>query len=235
MLLNCGVGEDLRVLWTARRSNQSILKISPEFSLEGLMMKLKLQYFGHLMRRTGLLMTWWWTLITWCAAIFGVEKSWTRLSYWIDTETETCMDQTVKNAHPQHGQENTSLCFISIFWAVSLIIWLQLPLLFPSRFTIYFFLYLTLVLKFFDISICVYMSYFIFYKICYVAGVWVLQKVEKFPRSFCSHIVFVWFLPEYFYLSFKTQLSFDFSTISISEERAVCEPSVCLMGHCENL
>ena len=43
----------LRVPWTARRSNQSILKeISPEYSLEGLMLKLKPQYFGHLMRRT---------------------------------------------------------------------------------------------------------------------------------------------------------------------------------------
>ena len=43
----------LRVLWTARRLNQSILKeISPEYSLEGLMLKLKLQYFGHLMGRT---------------------------------------------------------------------------------------------------------------------------------------------------------------------------------------
>ena len=54
MLLNCGVGEDSwRVLWTARKSNQSILKeISPEYPLEGLMLKLKLQYFGHLMRRT---------------------------------------------------------------------------------------------------------------------------------------------------------------------------------------
>ena len=42
----------MRVPWTARRSNQSILKeISPEFSLEGLMLKLKLQYFGHLMQR----------------------------------------------------------------------------------------------------------------------------------------------------------------------------------------
>ena len=41
----------LRVPWTARRSNQSILKISPGISLEGLMLKLKLQYFGHLMRR----------------------------------------------------------------------------------------------------------------------------------------------------------------------------------------
>ena len=46
-------GIRLRVLWTARRSNKSILKeISPEYSLEGLMLKLKLQYFGHLMRRT---------------------------------------------------------------------------------------------------------------------------------------------------------------------------------------
>ena len=43
----------MRVPWTARRSKQSILKeISPEYSLEGLMLKLKLQYFGHLMRRT---------------------------------------------------------------------------------------------------------------------------------------------------------------------------------------
>ena len=52
MLLNCGVGEDLRVSWTARRSNQSILKeISPGCKLEGLILKLKLQYFGHLMQR----------------------------------------------------------------------------------------------------------------------------------------------------------------------------------------
>ena len=50
MLLNCGVGL-LRVPWTVRRSNQSILKeISPGCSLEGLMLKLKLQYFGHLMQ-----------------------------------------------------------------------------------------------------------------------------------------------------------------------------------------
>ena len=43
----------MRVPWTARRSNQSILKeISPEYSLEGLMLKLKLQYFGHLMQRS---------------------------------------------------------------------------------------------------------------------------------------------------------------------------------------
>ena len=45
----------MRVPWTARRSNQSILKISPGCSLEGLMLQLKLQYFGHLMRRVDLL------------------------------------------------------------------------------------------------------------------------------------------------------------------------------------
>ena len=50
MLLNCDGGEDLRVPWTERESNQSILKeMDPEYSLEGLMLKLK--YFGHLMQR----------------------------------------------------------------------------------------------------------------------------------------------------------------------------------------
>ena len=54
MLLNCWCWRRLlRVPWTARGSNQSILKeIIPEYSLEGLMLKLKLQYFGHLMQRT---------------------------------------------------------------------------------------------------------------------------------------------------------------------------------------
>ena len=52
MLLNCGVEEDSRVSWTTRRSNQFILKeISPDYSLEGLILKLKLQYFGQLMQR----------------------------------------------------------------------------------------------------------------------------------------------------------------------------------------
>ena len=54
MLLNCGIEEErlLWVPWIARRLNQSILKeINPEYSLEGLMLKLKPQYFGHLMRR----------------------------------------------------------------------------------------------------------------------------------------------------------------------------------------
>ena len=52
MLLNFGARKDSRVPWTARRSNQSILKeISPEYSLQGLVLKLKLQSSGHLMRR----------------------------------------------------------------------------------------------------------------------------------------------------------------------------------------
>ena len=57
MLSDCGVGKGfLRVPWTARRSNQSILKeINPEYSLEGLMLKLKFQYFGHLIQRANTL------------------------------------------------------------------------------------------------------------------------------------------------------------------------------------
>ena len=106
MLLNCGVREDLRVPWTARRSNQSILKeISPGISLEGMILKLKLQYFGHLMwsvdslEKTLMPGGWdgWMASLTrwmselrelvmdrdaWHAVIHGVAKSRTRLSHW---------------------------------------------------------------------------------------------------------------------------------------------------------
>ena len=53
MPLNCGAGEDLIIRWIARRSKQSVLKeIGLEYSLEGLMLNLNLQYFGHMMQRT---------------------------------------------------------------------------------------------------------------------------------------------------------------------------------------
>ena len=75
----------LRVPWTARRPNQSILnEISPEYSLEGLMLKLKLQYFGHLMRRVDSLEK---TLI-----LGGIEgrrrKGWQRMR-WLDVITDS--------------------------------------------------------------------------------------------------------------------------------------------------
>ena len=74
----------LRVPWTARRSNQSILKeISPECSLEGLMLKLKLQYFGHLMRRVDSLEK---TLMLWG---IGGRRRWGRQRMrWLDGITD---------------------------------------------------------------------------------------------------------------------------------------------------
>ena len=83
--LNCGVGENtLRVPWTAKRSNQSILKeISPEYSLEGLMLKLKLQYFSYLMRRTDSLEK---TLML--GKIEGRRRGWQRMR-WLDGITNS--------------------------------------------------------------------------------------------------------------------------------------------------
>ena len=86
MLLNCDVGEDS---WTVRRSNQSILKeISPEYSLKELMVKLKLQYCGHLMQRADSLEK---TLML--AKIEGGRRRWQRMR-WLDDITN-CMDTSV--------------------------------------------------------------------------------------------------------------------------------------------
>ena len=84
MLLNCGVP------WTARRSNQSILKeISPDYSLEGLMLKLKLQYFGHLKRRTDSL-----EKNPMLGKIEGGRRGWQRLR-WLDGITDS-MDMSLR-------------------------------------------------------------------------------------------------------------------------------------------
>ena len=85
MLLNCGVGEDSRVPWTARRSNQSILKeSSPGCSLEVLMLKLKLQYFGHLMQRVDSLEN---TLML--GGIRGRRKRGQQRMRWLDGITDS--------------------------------------------------------------------------------------------------------------------------------------------------
>ena len=73
----------MRVPWTARRSNQSILKISPGVSLEGMMLKLKLQYFGHLMRRVDSLEK---TLML--GGIGGRRRSGRQSMRWLDGITD---------------------------------------------------------------------------------------------------------------------------------------------------
>ena len=90
MLFNCGVGEDSRVPWTARRSNQSILKeISLEYSLEGLMLKLKLQIFGHLMQITDSLEK---TLML--GKIEGGQRRGRQRMRWLDVITDS-MDMSL--------------------------------------------------------------------------------------------------------------------------------------------
>ena len=90
MLLNCGVREDLIVSWTERRSNLSILKeIRPEYSSEGLMLKLKLQYFDHLMRRTNSLKK---TLML--GKIEGRRRRGQQRMRWLDVITDS-MDMSL--------------------------------------------------------------------------------------------------------------------------------------------
>ena len=84
MLSNCGAGENSRVSRTAKRSNQSILKeINPEYSLKGLLLKLKLQYFGHLIERASSLEK---TLIL--GKIDGKRRGKWQRRGWLDSITD---------------------------------------------------------------------------------------------------------------------------------------------------
>ena len=101
MLLNCGIGEDSRVPWTIRRSNQSILKeISPGYSSEGLMLKLKLQYF----RRTDSLEN---TLML--GKIEGRRRRGRQRMRWLDGITDL-MDEFEQALEVGDGQGSLACC-----------------------------------------------------------------------------------------------------------------------------
>ena len=95
----------MRVPWTARRFNQSILKeISPEYSLEGLMLKLKLQFFGHLMRRTDSLAK---TLVL--GKIEGRRRRGRQRMRWLDGITDL-MDMSFSTQGDSDGQRSLACC-----------------------------------------------------------------------------------------------------------------------------
>ena len=96
MLLSYGTEEDSRVPWTARSSNQSILReISPEYSLDGLMLKLELQYFGHLMQSTNSLKK-----ILMLGMIEGKRRRRQQRMRWLDSITDS-MDMNLSKFRRQ--------------------------------------------------------------------------------------------------------------------------------------
>ena len=94
----------LRTPWTTRKSNQSIIKeINPEYSLEGLMLKLKLQYFGHLMEGADLLEK---TLML--GKIEGKRSGWQRMR-WLDSITDS-MDMNLSKLSGESGGQGLACC-----------------------------------------------------------------------------------------------------------------------------